>query len=145
MRKERNQMKLTNNFTLSEFAVSRDFPELAAQIKFSPLDKYKLYLMCRMLLQPIRDQYGQSLIVLSGKRSDELNAAIPGSITSDHLFRFESCAVDFTIEHIIMEDCFKLIRQEFLPCFGQLIYYPHQNFIHISLPTPKHHGEVFTK
>lgn len=135
-------MLLTQNFNLGEFKVSKDFPSLAAKTTFTDLDKVKLYYICATILQPLRDLFGQ-VVILSGKRSSALNTAAKGSNLSDHLFRFVSCATDFTCANV--HGAYLYASLNFFQSFGQLIYYPEDNFIHVSLPTPKHHSEVFEK
>lgn len=132
-------MKITDNFSYSEFLVSDSFPELAAKIELTELDKLKLFYMCKIHLQPIRDYFGP-VVILSGKRSPELNTKVGGSPTSDHLYLGESCAVDFTLPKVEVEVVFNYICLN-SDAFGQCIYYPDQNFIHLSLPTRKHQGE----
>ncbi len=143
-------MRLTKDFSISEFAVSADHPYLASKITFSEADKIKLFYLCSLILQPVRDWLHTPVKILSGKRSRALNSAIPGaSPTSDHLFNFVSAACDFTISGFDMERVWLQMQGTNISKnkqpFGQLIFYPSKNFVHVSLPTPKHHGEVFTK
>ncbi len=133
-------MQLTKNFNLLEFAVSADHPELAARIKFSEAEEIKAYLLCATILQPIRDRYGR-VQILSGKRSPALNTAVGGAAHSDHLFEFVSAAVDFTLLQGKLQDCVLWVENMMPYGYGQLILYPKKNFIHASLPTPKHQGE----
>lgn len=83
-------MQLTRNYFLSEFAVSVNHPELAAQIQFSEAEEIKAYLLCATILQP---------------------------------------------------NCVLWVENMMPYGYGQLILYPKKNFIHVSLPTPKHQGE----
>lgn len=134
-------MQLTKNFKLPEFAVSADYPNLAALIKFSEAEKIKAYLLCATILQPVRNRYGATQI-LSGKRSPELNEAVGGEVHSDHLFEFVTAAADFTLLCGSVKKCVEWIKNMMPFAFGQLIYYPDSHFVHVSLPTPKHRGEV---
>lgn len=140
-------MGLTKNFSLPEFAVSADHPHLASLITFSETDKIKLFSLCILNLQPVRDWLSASVKILSGKRNPELNATIGGVDHSDHLFEFVSAACDFTVPGYDMERVWLWMQGTNRPKnrqpFGQLIFYPSKNFVHVSLPTPKHHGEVF--
>lgn len=135
-------MQLTKHFKLREFAVSADHPELAAKIEFSEAEEIKAYLLCATILQPIRYRYG-TVKILSGKRSSELNEAVGGAVYSDHLFEFVSAATDFTLSRASVKNCFEWIQNMLPFAFGQLIYYPDSHFVHVSLPIPKHYGEVF--
>ena len=139
--------QLTKNFFGQEFAVSEDYPHLAKLITFSNSDLQKLFYLATLNLQPERDKYNLPIKILSGKRTHALNRAVGGAGHSDHLFDFCSAACDFVIPGIGMEQVFTSMQGKNRPKnrqpFGQLIYYPDKNFIHVSLPTPKHHGEVF--
>lgn len=140
---------LTKNFSLPEFAVSADHPYLASLIIFSETDITKLFYMCILNLQPIRDWLSASVKILSGKRTPELNKAVGGADHSDHLFDFVSAACDFTVPGYDMERIWHWVQKTNIPenhrPFGQLIFYPSKNFCHISMPTLKHHGEVFCR
>lgn len=130
-------MLLSKNFKLAEFAVSKDRPDLARQINFSESDIVKYYYLVQLILQPIRDLYGTTIIT-SGKRTHELNQAIKGATYSDHLCglnpaREFSVAADFTLQSDKLEDAYNWAIKNRLYCIGQLIYYKSRNFIHVSL------------
>ena len=76
--------KLTKDFTLGEFFVSKTDPQLVDQIEITDEIINKLYWLCLFALQPIRDMFGVTQI-LSGVRSLELNRLVKGSKTSQHL------------------------------------------------------------
>jgi len=142
---------ISSHFKYEEFAVSKDYPELAAKIKLRGLDCVKLHYLVWMLLEPVRVVLDHPFKILSGIRSDALNTAVGGAANSEHLFHDYSCACDFTVVHrydelssvAVFESWNKLQKLQ----FGQLIYYApeHGNFIHISVPTRKHRGEVIRK
>jgi zinc D-Ala-D-Ala carboxypeptidase len=76
-------MQLTKNFNLSEFtksqtAVRKGIPNIP-----SPDHIENITALAKNVLQPIRDEFGP-VIINSGYRSQELNAAIGGSATSQH-------------------------------------------------------------
>ena len=144
-------MDLTPNFSSREFVVSERYPDLVEEIWKSliGMDHYKFFLLARTILQPIRDYLGLPVKITSGKRSDVLNKAVGGAATSDHLYKHECAAVDFTLN-----DPFKtqkahifLLSKRYL--FGQLIMYPDEHgfhtFIHVSLPSKSHLGECLRK
>jgi len=144
-------MRLSSNFDSREFVVSSQHPELVNDIWLSltELDLYKFYLQAKLLLQPVRTYIDRPLHITSGKRSKELNTAIKGSKTSDHLYLDECAAIDFKFDNSCdTSQAFWWLRNRYL-CFGQLIRYPDKNdndtFIHISTPSKKHHGEVLQK
>ena len=79
-------MKLSNNFSLSEFIESdtaeRDF------IDNNPTAEHlhNMVALCENVLQPLRDRLGVSIRINSGYRSKDLNTALRGSKTSEHCF-----------------------------------------------------------
>lgn len=77
--------KLSNNFTLEELLVSSTARKYGIDNTPSSAIKANLTLLCTKLLQPIRDQYGKSIIVSSGYRCPLLNTKIGGSKTSQHM------------------------------------------------------------
>jgi len=141
-------MQLTEHFKLEEFAVSHDYPELARKIKFSREDITKLFYISQAILESARQVWDKIIIITSGKRTLELNKAIGGAPHSDHLFRKYSCAVDFTMEK--KEELFEVYKFIMRQCYflvGEMIIYFDKEwtprFIHLSLPTPKHHHQFF--
>lgn len=138
------EQQLTKHFKCYEFITSREHPEMLEAIRESWTDKdtFKCYLLAKIFLEPLRTTWQAPITILSGKRSEALNAAIKGSPTSDHLFIEGSAACDFTAPAIKqMALSLSLGSQP----YGQMIWYPLQNFIHVSLPTEKHFREALTK
>lgn len=66
-------------------------------------------------------------------RSKELNDVLKGSKTSDHL---KGLAIDFHIGYGSQNHIFSKIIESKIQ-YKQLIYYPEQNFIHLSIEFPK--------
>lgn len=134
-------MRLSKNFKIEEFAVSAQYPALAAAIEFTAQDCVKAQLLALLFLQPVRDEYGK-VTILSGKRTADLNEFVGGSATSDHLYTpgTTKAAVDFTCEDV--PGAFRFLKMRGPFAFGQLIHYAKSNFIHVSLPTEKHTGEA---
>lgn len=137
-------MRLTPNFDHKEFLVSKEKPELAASMLASELDTFKMGMLAKFYLQPIRNKYG-AVNILSGKRSAELNEAVGGSLGSMHLYRDDEAAVDFTVANGKTAEIFEEIKSGKYGVFGELIYYPSQNFIHLSLPCNKKTNVAFIK
>jgi hypothetical protein len=133
-----NNYELTKNFNLEEFKVSDSYPELAGKIKFTATDLLIIKLLCVGALQPIRDVFGP-MKILSGKRSPELNEKVGGSTTSDHLI---ASACDITPTKLKdsenLETVFNWIikTKSVMSLIRQIILYPKQNFIHLSINTP---------
>lgn len=139
-----NADKASANFWFAEFAVSESRPDLAAKIVLTQDDKDKIVRLCENILQPVRDEFGPVRIT-SGKRSPELLAAIRGaSKTSDHLFEKDHAAADFVVTGVRCEVVAKWVYDN-VPhgAIGQLIFYPEQNFCHVSLPRFGGHKSKF--
>ena len=126
-----NQKQITSNFTLQEFAVSQDHPDLASKIEFTEADIHIITNHCRNILEPIRKRFGL-VKILSGKRSQELNSAIKGEKDSDHLY---SCATDIFMPNVNMYNAYLWIKNN-LP-YRQVIWYPAENFVHVSSNIPE--------
>lgn len=77
--------KLSENFTLEELLVSSTAAKYGIDNTPNATIKANLTMLCKKLLQPIRDKYGKSIIVTSGYRCSTLNTKIGGSRTSQHM------------------------------------------------------------
>jgi len=76
-------MKLSKNFYLSEFLVSQYATRHGIKNEPPAAHLVRLKYLVANVLQPVRDKFGP-VIISSGYRSKELNAAIGGSVTSQH-------------------------------------------------------------
>ena len=77
-------MKLTENFSLNELTKSQTAERKGIDITPSTEHQENLKSLCEMILQPIRDHFGQVVSVSSGYRSPELCVAIGSSTKSQH-------------------------------------------------------------
>jgi len=77
-------MKLTNNFTLTELTDSNTALRLGIDNEPNGEQLTNLLLLCQRILQPLRDELGESITITSGLRNEALNSAIGGSKSSDH-------------------------------------------------------------
>ena len=77
-------MKLTENFSLLELTKSQTAERKGIDNTPSPTHQENLKSLCEMILQPIRDHFGQVVSVSSGYRSPELCVAIGSSTQSQH-------------------------------------------------------------
>jgi hypothetical protein len=77
-------MKLTNNFTLEELTKSET--ALRRGLDNTPTVEVveNLKVLAEKVLQPVRDHFAKGVKVNSGYRAPVVNAAVGGSITSDH-------------------------------------------------------------
>ena len=87
-------MKLTENFSLNELTKSQTAERKGIDNTPSAEHQDNLKSLCEMILQPIRDHFGQVVSVSSGYRSPELCVAIGSSTKSQHA---SGCASDFEI------------------------------------------------
>lgn len=78
-------------FKLSEFAVSSSYPRLAKM----PTGEIKTNIeyLVDYLLDPVRERIGKPITVTSGYRPPELNKAIGGVSTSNHLYGYAADVV----------------------------------------------------
>jgi hypothetical protein len=77
-------MKLTENFSLVELTKSQTAERKGINNTPSAEHQENLKRLCEMILQPIRDHFGQVVSVSSGYRSQELCVAIGSSTQSQH-------------------------------------------------------------
>ena len=133
--------RLTDNFVLSEFAVSSSFPELVRPVPAVFLPKVR---RLAVLLEGIRAKSGHPIRILSGYRPPALNREVGGSPTSQHL---SAEAVD--IRFIMPTGSTERLGLVELAVaaadlvnrgsdVGQVIVYPLQGFVHIALPSPRY-------
>lgn len=135
-------MQVSANYSDLDFVVSDSYPELLKEIEegLTDRDREKMAGLANLYLEPLAEYCGTPCRVLSGKRSLTLNMAIKGSKTSDHLFHGDSAACDITHDKIAAYQLWRHLQSG--KPFGQLIYYPSRNFLHVSLPTSRHQGEI---
>ena len=77
-------MKLTENFSLNELTKSQTAERKGIDNNPSAEHQENLKSLCEMILQPIRDHFGQVVSVSSGYRSQDLCVAIGSSTQSQH-------------------------------------------------------------
>jgi hypothetical protein len=140
-------MNITKNFTLEELVFSQTAIDKGIDNTPSQEVIDKLTLLCEQILQPIRDKYGDVIVVSSGFRCDALNKAINGSSTSQHV---KGEAADIVSdENTVVENkklfdliCSMIYNNEIV--VGQLINEYNYKWIHISLPTARHRNQIFS-
>lgn len=121
-------MNITDNFTLEEFIHSDT--AVAKSIKNEPGTRERLAMMnlCVKLLQPLREAIGKPISINSGYRCPELNKAVGGVLTSQHV---KGEAADLSIGGKA-GDLLEVLEESGLP-FDQAILYRKKNFLHVSL------------
>lgn len=132
-------MKESKHFRLEELLKSET--ALTARIENLPswADVENLQELAILVLDPIRQAWGQPLLVTSGFRSPQLNVKVGGVPTSAHL---DGCAVDIVLPHWStrkVSELYNLI-QEMVERgdidIDQVIYYQKKKMIHISNDLP---------
>lgn len=78
-------MKITNNFTKEEFEKSSTATKLGISNKVPEEYMVNLYKLAAVL-QVIRDEWKEPIIISSGYRCEKLNRAVKGASNSDHKF-----------------------------------------------------------
>lgn len=123
-------IRLTEDFLLGEFVRSNGHPELIKYVFPTEENVRWLYILCRMVLQPVRNKFGRTMPT-SGLRNGALNAAVGGVGTSQHL---SGRAVDFRCPHPVnMKEVFYFIRDK-IKWDGQIILYKNTQHIHVGVP-----------
>ena len=76
--------QLTANFSLAEMIKSETALRKGLDNTPGEVEIGNLGILCKNVLQPVRDHFAKGVKVNSGYRSPEVNAAVGGSKTSDH-------------------------------------------------------------
>lgn len=78
-------IKITDNFTLEEMLRSSKADELNISQSEPPYQVViALTRLCERVLQPLRDHFKEPIVISSGYRCTEVNAAVGGVSTSQH-------------------------------------------------------------
>ncbi len=141
-------MRLSRNFSLSEFTKSQTAIRKGISNKPSVNDIARLRFLCLEVLQPLRDEFNDILVdcyvvINSGYRSPKLNKAIGGSSKSQHCL---GEAADIEIPGMDNMEVAKWIRSSLN--FDQLIleYYksrdPRSGWVHVSYRKGKNRRQI---
>lgn len=140
--------QFTKNFSYDELIASSTAKRLGLDNTPSEEEKEKLRQLAEDILQPIRDAWKSPIIVNSAYRSEAVNKAVGGVKNSQH--RLGEAA---DIRPIKMNEGGKLYRMiqnmvnRGLITVGQCIWEygnsKNPQWVHVSLPTPKHKNEFF--
>ena len=128
------QMRLTQNFSLWEFLVSRDYPGLAQALSPTIYEINNLFLLCATILQPTREYLDCKIWISSGFRSNELNGAVKGSRKSLHLLGKAADIFPSNMQKIA--DIYDFIGDQLPHAYQELIWYKNKNIIHVAIPQP---------
>ena len=80
-----NDYQITPHFRLSEFTQSATAELLGIDNTPDSTALHNIELLCRYVLEPIRQAFGQPIVVNSGYRCRQLNIALGGAKRSFHL------------------------------------------------------------
>lgn len=132
-------MKISQYFTFDEFIDSQTAVRLGIDNHPYSINIELAIINTASRLDVVRALLGSPVLISSGYRSPELNKAIGGSPTSNHL---TGEAVDFTCPlYGTPQDVFKRIRESSVQ-FDQLIL-EFGRWVHIGFG-PKNRGQVLT-
>jgi hypothetical protein len=122
-------MHISKNFTLEEFTESKTADELDIENNPSPEAKLNLAMLCKNVLEPLREAVNVPIVITSGYRSRELNKAVGGVPDSQHT---KGQAADIIVPGYNLKDAFNFIRENLV--FDQAIYEEglHGDWIHVS-------------
>ncbi|GGI16470.1 D-Ala-D-Ala carboxypeptidase family metallohydrolase [Oxalicibacterium faecigallinarum] len=135
-------MNLSKHFTLAELTISQEAARRGIDNTPSPTALANLKRVAAVL-EEVRALFGMPIVVSSGYRSPELNAAIGGSRTSAHVL---GLAADINCPGITPTVLARKIRDSRI-IFDQLILeYPDRGgWVHIGLSEKSPREQLFTK
>ena len=121
-------MKISKNVRMDEFNVSASHPELAKGIPINI--RPAIIALVVHVLQPICDKTGWSCTINSGYRSIELNRAVKGALSSQHMKgEAADCVFKKDGKAVKIIDVMKVAKDNCIN-FDQMIAYP--TFVHFS-------------
>ena len=121
-------MKISKNFRMDEFNVSASHPELAKGIPINI--RPAIIALVVHVLQPICDKTGWTCTINSGYRSIELNRAVKGALSSQHMKgEAADCVFKKDGKAVKIIDVMKVAKDNCIN-FDQMIAYP--TFVHFS-------------
>ena len=113
-----DELRLSANFELAELQVSQTASRRGLPNVAPPEAVAELQRLVTLILQPLRDRIARPIVVLSGYRSPEVNAAVGGAKNSAHM---RGQAADIIVPGMTPLDVCRAIVAWQLP-FDQLIY-----------------------
>lgn len=135
-------MRDTKYFELDELLRSETALNCGIENLPSWSDIENLHELVLDVLDPIRKEWGQPLVITSGFRSPELNAKVGGVAASAHMM---GCAADVRLvswSKKSITDLFKLIQkmtEDGVIEVDQVILYRKKKIVHISHEYPARH------
>ena len=131
--------KLSPHFTLEEVVKTKTGLSNTPNV----VQTNQLRKLCLNILEPLRSVYNKPLIIDSAFRSSDVNTAVGGVSTSQHLLgQAADIHSDYIPARVLYNDIRLLVDNGHFH-IGQCIYYPTKNFVHVSLPSPRHKDQFF--
>lgn len=128
-------MQLTPHFTIEEIAGTSNEQYKKLNLLKAQEQMGKMYMLAGFA-ERVREIIGKPMIITSGYRCPELNKAIGGALTSQHIF----CeAIDFVVKGLRPEDIFNKIVTSDLK-YNQIIIERNKSgsqWVHISIGSYK--------
>ena len=132
--------RLTKNFTLEESERSDTAKRLKIDNRVPQFAVERLRTLCEKVLQPVRDHFGVPIIITSGYRCPDLNDAVRGATSSQHM---KGEAADFKIRapNLQLYDIYLWMVDNLE--FDQLIWEvrPNSKWIHVSYKANGHNRQ----
>ena len=120
-------------FSISELTASATAQREGIDNRPTESAYHLLHVLVEQLLDPIREAWGEPIVVSSGYRCPELNALVGGAKHSHHLL---GCAADLIAgnrdDHRRLFQLIQQMQREGKIRFTQLIAEDHYRWIHIS-------------
>lgn len=132
-------MKLTDNFSLSEFEASDTAARLGIDNSI-PKELMQNIVDLAIWLQMLRNRLTKhlgkpvSIIVSSGYRCPKLNKAIGGSATSSHM---SALAADIKVPGVSVDSLFELIRELMWDMPADQVIHEFGRWVHVGLAKAK--------
>lgn len=104
--------RIGRTFWLSEFAVSAMAARMGRPVEIPVNLVPNIERLVDTVLQPLRDELGRPIVIISGYRPLWLNTRVGGSRSSAHL---EARAADLTVPGVPPRDVCKVVRALRLP------------------------------
>ena len=120
--------RLTEHFTLEELIRSDIALKLGVENKPNN-SQYKNLINLAVFLEQVRKLIGKPIIISSGFRCLEVNAAVGGRPNSDHLY---GRAADTKVQSLTIKQYFKLLADSDLQYDKIIIEF--NRWVHISIP-----------
>ncbi len=140
-----NNFKVSKHFSFWELTSTKQFPDLQeTNRKYFQTEPFsgRLVVFAESMLEEIRYAVDASVIINSCGRCPELNVAVGGVPTSQHLFstEYDGAADIRVLGQSVEVVAFKIFNNGL--SFFQMRVYTKSGFIHIGSPRAKNNGQI---